>query len=204
MVLSEAAYGTLRERGHVTGDGRRILCDCRPACRWMAHQMEIRLGPPPRRNCYPLWAWATSYGIQPLPPPSRCTEPLASGAPGILLEVEVPVEKVLLSDLALWHCVVNNWYLSASEEEDLAFDMALCEAGVSWGWPYPEPFRSWVERSWDRIFALDQTIHHFCGPVRGHPVQAKFWVLSLDQVRSVSPYHGSPRPEPMRLAAGAD
>ncbi|MBI4184055.1 MAG: DUF3841 domain-containing protein [Proteobacteria bacterium] len=196
MVLSEAAYGTLMRRGSISGDGRRIVCDCRTACRWMAEQMNQRLGPPPRPRSYPLWAWAARNGTALPRSFCQCFEPVSSGARGMLLEVELPTDKLLLSDLTLWQCVINGWYLCRSEADDLAFDAALSRAGVSWGWPYPEPFRSHVMRSWERIFDLDRETGWFGASPEQQPLQATFWRLEAGEVRGAQPFIAAEPAEP--------
>ena len=54
MIVDEPAFAVLEHTGRLAADSRRVDRDFRPAYRWMARQMAMRIGPPPHRNAYPL------------------------------------------------------------------------------------------------------------------------------------------------------
>ena len=60
MIASLKSFEILKRDGRLTADGRRSMRGHQNgnAYRWMAEQMRIYLGPPPRGITYPLWAWA--------------------------------------------------------------------------------------------------------------------------------------------------
>ena len=65
---------------------------------------------------------------------------LEPGTEGVYLTIQIPDNKVLISDFDAWHCVLNNWFCSLTEEE-----YNLSELGKN---PLPK------EKSWERIFHI--------------------------------------------------
>ena len=63
---------------------------------------------------------------------------LPVGTSGVCLTVDIPDNKVLLSDFDAWHCVLNNWFCPLTNEEDELFEN--------------EKGNLTIEESWDRIF----------------------------------------------------
>jgi len=150
MILSAEAFDGLRRRRYLTGDGRRIERHRSQAYAWMAAEMRRRIGSPPGRVRYPLWAWSQWQG------PERARPDLRSirhyyGGKFVRAEIEVPDDRVLLSDYEAWHYVLNGWYLATSEADADEFDTRLKVAGVPARWPYPQSFHSRVVGSWQRV-----------------------------------------------------
>ena len=178
------AWELLQRQGFLRGDGRRVEAYFRPAYRWMAGQMLLRLPIIPDAN-FPLWGWYRWQGITQARPDLRATGHLEKGTPVVRIELEIPQEHVLLSDFDAWHSVLNRSYLSISEEDEDAFAEDLKKAGLGRGWPYPEPFRSRVVSSWQHIFDMDAGEPEWWGALLGRSVQAAFWEINLSQVRHV-------------------
>lgn len=65
---------------------------------------------------------------------------LESGTEGVCLTTQIPDNKALISDFDAWHCVLNNWFYSLTEEE-----YNLSELGKN---PLPK------EKSWEHIFHI--------------------------------------------------
>ncbi len=187
MIVTEAALKALERDGEMVADGRRTLRDFRPAYRWMAEQMTARIGPPPRPGSLPLWAWKQWLGPHRLRPDLRCSGHQPRGTASVRLTLDVPDADVLLSDFDGWHHVLNGWHLAVSEAEADAFEGDLAAAGVPPGWPYPEPFRSRMVESWQRIFDIDRTgLDPFWhGDPAQQSIQATLWRLAVGQVRSI-------------------
>lgn len=106
----------------------------REAYDWMRKQMWKRIAG--FSGDYPVWAWVAR-------PDLRRHDHVGVGVKGVLLTVEVPKKRVLLSNFEAWHYVLNRGYLPLDgERERLA--------------------RRWDEvsnaervrrvRSWERIF----------------------------------------------------
>jgi hypothetical protein len=149
-----------------------------PAYRWMAGQLSARVGPPPRGVQLPLWAWLVR-------PDLREGAQLARGSAGVVLEVELPDQQVLVSDFGRFHAVLNRHYLERSPADDARFQRLLARAGVR-SWPFTPALRRQVEQSWERIFrfgARDADPRSY-GPPEEATRQAVFWQLRRDQVLS--------------------
>lgn len=187
MIITEPAMKALERDGELVADGRRTSRDFRPAYRWMAEQMTARIGPPPRPGALPLWAWAQWLGANKRRPDMRYSGHQPRGTSCVRLAIEMPAPQILPSDFDDWHAVLNGWHLSQSEAEADAFEADLAAATVPWGWPYPEPFRSRVVASWNRIFDLDRTSQDplWHGAPAQQSIQATFWRLTTTQVRKV-------------------
>lgn len=173
-IHGEEAVRQLERRGVLRGDGRRIyLWEHRFAFHWMIRQMTERLGPPPRGSRYPVWAWSAYNGQRAPRPDLRCRAHLPRGTKGARIEIDVPEERVLLSDFDRWHLVLYGVYLCDDEEDDRRF-----EAG-----PYD---RASVQQSWQRIFELGRGDPACYGPPSARSIQATLWSIRLDDVRDIT------------------
>ena len=162
------------------------------AFKWMAGQMETRIGPRPRLDIYPLWAWYQWRNATHRKPDLRSPGHLAPGTRGVRLACEIPNDQILLSDFLQWHHALDYGYLSLSQVEDDAFETELTLHGVirTPGGSLSDPvYHQRILDSWTRIFDLDSV---------GDPdwlgdetqdeksIQGTFWQLSLDQVRDIT------------------
>lgn len=190
MLVPDVVFRTLERDGEVVTDGRRSVRDLRPAYRWMAEQMEERIGPPPRPGAFPLWAWAQWSGPHRRKPDMRCGGHAPTGAKCFRLTLDVPQSQVLLSDFDDWHSVLNNSFCAWNCAEFDSFAAKLGAAGIRWCGPHPEPFRSLIVQSWDRIFDIDRSD---ADPEWGtspeyQSIQATFWRLTSHQVQKVEAF----------------
>jgi hypothetical protein len=90
---------------------------------WMMKQMEKRI--PNYEGEYPIWVWTERQDL-------RRAGYFEPGTRGVQLELNIPDEKVLLSDFNAWHIVLNNDSLLVNDEENIS-----------------------KEESWERIFEFD-------------------------------------------------
>ena len=165
----------------------------RKAYEWMGEQMQLRGLPKPESARYPVWGWAQRPDWPKGRMPERflrCDEEME------LLWLDIEPERVLLSDFALWHNVLNRWPLEFSETCSDKLDQIFSAMGFS---PHsnktlgPEQM-ALVQRNWPRIFDLAPT---GCGKFRlrgadpqaldwciheHSDVQATFWELRLSDV----------------------
>ena len=155
-IQSIEAWERCRRTGVLIADGRRACAAFRPAYRWMRRQAAARIagysgGPL-------LWAW-----LRPRPD-LRCGAHLPKGRRGVRIEFVVPAARILCSDFDAWHQVLNQWYLSLSEEEDDVWDRSLPKH-----WSFgrlPDDKRREMEKSWERVFDLDLlSASKWTGPV---------------------------------------
>jgi hypothetical protein len=106
---------------------------------------------------YPVWAW-------PERPDLRRSALHARGEKAVMIECEVPRERVLLSDFMFWHLVLNNHYIALTRAEDDAWEKRYgrkLRAGDHWERSgrsgseppdVPERARRELETSWELIF----------------------------------------------------
>jgi len=139
-----------KEKGVLRSDGRRLAHgqDFRYPYRWLREQMKQRV--PGYGGRPPLWFWLEK-------PDMRKTCWSEGGLGVIRLEVEVPEERVLVSDFLLWHTPLNGGYLGTSEADDDAFyreaERRLGRKHARVGdEDFPEDLKKRVLASWERIF----------------------------------------------------
>jgi hypothetical protein len=70
----------------------------------------------------------------------------------VLVEFRAPRSAVLLSDFEAWHCVLNDAFLSLSQEEDDAFEAR--HGGRTRAGERSAACQAEIEASWERIFDL--------------------------------------------------
>lgn len=127
--------------------------DLREEYDWMREQMRLRL--PDYGGHYPWWAYEHKPHLR------SCR--FGPGA-WVRIELAVPAERVLLSAYGDWHYVLNKWYLphatamDESERESAAWDEELQSQGLDSRarLSLPDPWRSRMIASWDRIFDVDE------------------------------------------------
>jgi hypothetical protein len=182
-------YETLKAKRVLLADGRRRDRMWDHAYRWMTDQMRRRL--PPSRARFPWWGWYRWEGTRRARPDLRAGGHLRKGQRGVRLELEIAAERVLLSDFEKWHFVLSNWYLSEDEADDDQFSRQTKQAGHRHDDRWPEPLRSKVLASWERIFDLTAGAPGWFAKTSTRSIQATFWELRYRDVRDVT--HFTPR-----------
>lgn len=180
-IQTELAWERLRNVGYLRTDLAFVDVYFADAYRWLAEQMQERLGPPPSGVEFPVWAWAQYDGVKKPRPDLRQAGHLPRGQIGILLECDCPAQDVLLSDFLTWHFVLNNWYLPTDQEDELAFE-------AKWGEIVTKdatcaPLK---QASWQRVLDLDwcDPAGEYTSPRHAKIIQATLWELRLSQVQS--------------------
>lgn len=159
-----------------------------PAYQWLRQQMRQRICRPPDEATYPMWAWYQWRDSRRRKPDFRWIRhhELRPGSSVVRLELEVDASRVLLSDFVLWHCAINNWYLSSSRKDDLAFERERAARGFSSPlFPLPPDLQRRVTESWERIFDLDWYNRNWTNKLEDKTIQATLWEIRLDDVRRV-------------------
>lgn len=186
-IQSEQPWAVLQETGVLQADRRHITeFAWLPAYEWMMRCMVASVGPPPKPDCVPIWAWCQWEGKR-KKPDLRCGGHLPKGEPGVRLELEIPDGTALLSDFSLWHYPLNYWYLPATGDDGDAFEEELASHGLSFYTQKPVPdaaYHEMIVRSWDRIFDLDWIEPDLSEPREKKSIQATIWEIRSDQVRS--------------------
>jgi hypothetical protein len=141
--------------------------------------MKLCVGLPPQGVQYPIWAWALIDGVSKKPDLRRCEFNNYVGE-NVVLELEIPDSDLLLSDEVSWHYVLNNWYMHDVKDDDGEW-----EKNDAWFESLPADRKESVMReSWERIFDSEDTDNDWIF------VQATFWELRLEQVKSVRLFTG--------------
>lgn len=156
------------------------------AYRWMSSQMRQRIGDPPIEGIeYPMWAWYQYDSVKkrkPTKSPVNAPEGISA-----YLEIEVPDKDVLLSSFSNWHSALNGWPLENWKQIERKTDLLDKAAGKHLGFKdYPDDIQQEIEASWEPIFDLnrrDKTVGRTHR--RNRSIQATFWVLRQEYVRSV-------------------
>lgn len=174
----EAVYNELLKTGVYRCDlNLSSMKDCREKYDWLVRQMKQRIGPPPDKVTYPVWAWYQQQGKHRKPDLRR--ERWEVGCDGerfACLEIEIPDRDVLLSDFDAWCMLLSDFLISDTEEEDRCLE-AQYEA-LS-----PSEKRRMKEKNRERVFDLSPLNNGWAR--RGYEIQATFWELRLEQVRDV-------------------
>lgn len=145
-VQTAKAWAVLRSRGILHCDARFADRLIRSRYPWLIRQMERRIGVPPPRVRYPLWAWYRFNGKH-ARPDLRYSMFRNESPNSVLLELELPDNAVLLSNEDTWHCVLNNWlYFEESwPEEKIEKQESQLEALPS------DQRQSVIEKSWEPV-----------------------------------------------------
>lgn len=132
---------------------------------WMMEQMVKRL--PDFSGYYPIWAW-------PKRPDLRSYGQDFSQGSHVLLTLEVPEDRVLLSDFNGWHFILNGRFLALTEMEDEEREkLPPTSEEIRQSWEYifdPEKMTPWVSTG-KRQACVDQVYLHEVVEVR--PIKTK-------------------------------
>ena len=173
-IQREEAFSHLERTGVLRGDWRRVPREWRPASRWMAEQLAMKLGIPSHKP--PVWAWHSYESETKRRPDLRHAGHLAAGTRGVRIELRAPAELTLLSDFQKWHCVLNGHYCCLDAAEDARIEALEQGGNLS---------RGMVVGSWQRIFDLTSGSADSWGPRDERPIQACLPYTKLDWVRRI-------------------
>jgi len=151
----------------------------------MRHQLTKRVGQPPHPEAAPPWGWFHWEGEARKRPDLRVVRHYWK-PPGeyVLLECELPDAAVMLSDFDAWHIILNNQYVSISDEDEAAYLAARKQYDAVPSEELAENLRTAFYRSWERIIDMDALAEPDWHAMEKKSIQACFWKLDLDQVKS--------------------
>lgn len=171
-------YDQIQEIGVYHCDFEKsFLNDCQDQYDWLVRQMKRRIGNPPKSVSYPVWAWYMWEGVRKKPDLRR--ERWGNGWKGerfACLQIEVPEERIVLSDFDSWSIILLHGLLSDSEEEDTRLEIeynSLTEAEKN----------AYRDRNWERAFELSYVDNDWVH--RGDSIQATFWELRKEDIQKV-------------------
>lgn len=153
----------------------------RKAYDWLIQEM-VKVVPKPCEIevTYPWWAYYKMDGKTDLTLSdiNFLDEP---GTVMMALELEVPDNEVLLSDLDAWHFVLNDMWIDDSTDED-SWNKCL-EYFDSLPIEVAEEVKI---KSWDKVFDLTPIVTDW--KTNGQDIQATFWVLRKEYVVSATEF----------------
>lgn len=97
-------------------DPDKVDKDFKRAYQWISKQLANKVTPPPGVE-YPIWLWRYWEGKHRAKPDLRAGGHVQKGSKAVRIELEIPSDKVLLSDFNSWHAVLNNHHLSHTDAE---------------------------------------------------------------------------------------
>ena len=151
--------------------------DFQRAHQWISQQMEKKISLAPEGVKYPIWAWHTINWKHNVP---DLRKSLFRNFKDdyVCIELEIPDEKVLLSDYNAWKKVLNDQYIDFSfTEEEHKKIMAEYNSFSD------EEKEVLKHKSWENIF--------FVLPVQngwiqtGRYIQASFWEIRPEYIKGV-------------------
>jgi len=166
----------------------------------MREKLIERVGAPPQESDWPIWAWYHYDGAKKPSPDLRCSALLVPGERGVRIELEIPEERVLLSDFDAWCAVLIGAAMLEGEAEVERFWKECAEVGLPNGWgmtwedtdkvlAHPD-FGERMRRSWNQIFDLDWHNDYWNDPPGMKAIQAVFWEIRREDVRKVDFFTG--------------
>lgn len=194
-IQNEIAYKKLKDKEILRADKKFIYDDMIFHYNWMTEQMKKRIGLPALEEIkYPIWAWYQWRGINHKRPDLRFSGHLEKGTKGVLLELEVEPENVLLSDFDDLNNILNYGYIADNEEEyDKFYDNLEIHGYCHYDLQSTnkksdilEQFKLRLYESWEKIFDLNrQTDEVWSGKKEDQSIQATMWEIKWEQVISV-------------------
>lgn len=145
---------------------------------WLMEQMEKRIGRRPEGVSYPVWAWHTWEFGRRMPDPDSGAF-LESREQKIALTLDLPEDRMVLTDFDAWQLVMNSSFLSDVIETEEEFEKQLSWlVGLS-----EEELLKETERSWQRVFDVEPYDSDTFS--RGRYVQATFWEIRKEYIREI-------------------
>ncbi|WP_321393970.1 DUF3841 domain-containing protein [Emcibacter sp.] len=188
-IQSREAWEYLERHGELMAKRHHCSDSWPQAYDWMKAQLTRRIGPPPLENTEPLWGWYQWNNERQKRPDLRSVRHNWSPpGPYVMLECELPVHEVLLSDFGAWHFPLNDWHLALQEQEDERFSQALDHAYHRKDRAKLEILQREKEKSWEVIFDLQALDHEDWKLIPEKEIQACFWQIKVDKVKSVTKF----------------
>lgn len=157
---------------------------------WLVQEMKTRIGEPPEGVLYPVWAWYMWEGARKKPDLRR--QRWGNGWKGdrfACMEIEIPDDRIILSDFDTWSVILSNGLLADTEEEDLLLEKEY-EAMP------PDVQKEFKAQNWKKVFDLTYVDNSWMH--RGDSIQATFWELRKEDIRKVR-FFTSAAPKPAYL-----
>lgn len=156
---------------------KSIFNDCKEQYDWLVQEMKERIGKPPEGVSYPVWAWYMWEGARKKPDLRR--ERWGNGWKGdrfACMEIDIPDDRVVLSDFDVWSIILLHGLIADSEEEVDRLDEEYESL------PQEEK-KKYREHNWKIAFDLTYVDNGWMH--RGDSIQATFWELRKEDIKKV-------------------
>lgn len=195
-IQNEAALEQMKKTGRLRADEEHLFvrpedgplynCYC-----WIAEQMSQRVGSAPEGVRFPVWAWYWWRGKRHKRPDMRCGAHAPRGEKIVRITMDVPDDKVLLSNFDAYNFPFSGFYLPLDENDDAAFEERYTHLGFQYTdlsngaiqSAEMQVLREDIRRSWDRIFDLSANDEHWLyGRPDEQSIQATLWEIVEDWI----------------------
>ena len=116
----------------------------------------------------------------------------------VLIECELPDEAVMLSDFDAWHIILNNSYVGISDEDENAYRAAREQYDLQPSEELAEQLGQSIYKSWERIIDMEALTEPNWHAMDKKSIQACFWRLERNQVRSARFFNSAAHPSPSK------
>ena len=165
-IQHRAAYEEMLQIGVLRANSAYIFEEFfRDSYDWMVEQMKKRIGNPPEGVDLPIWAWYQWEGNRKRPDMRHHGRSSDKGVPIVLLTIDVPDDKVLLSDFDYWHVVLNDGELIFPYDENAVYS------------------KEERQKSWENIFDYQCSFDE--ERTIGLSTQATMWEIKAEWVLKV-------------------
>lgn len=171
------------------------MTDLREQYDWLVQEMKARIGEPPEGVFYPVWAWYMWEGARKKPDLRR-----ARWRNGwkedrfVCMEIEIPDDRVVLSDFDVWSIILLDGLIADSEKEVERLEMEYDSLTQ-------EDKQEYKAQNWKTVFDLNYVDNGWIH--RGDSIQATFWELGKEEIKSVR-FFTAATPKPAYLEGMQD
>lgn len=183
-IQSKEVYELIEETGVYHCDfSKSAFTHCVKQYNWLAEQMKKRMGEPPEGVSYPVWAMYKWEDKRKKPDLRR--ERWSNGHKGehfVCMEIDIPDNKVLLSDFDGWSVILLDGLISDTENESIVLEKRYNNLSKN------EKWKMMIE-NWERVFDITPFENDWI--IRGSSIQATFWELRIEDIRNVRFFEGA-------------
>ncbi|MCR4781520.1 MAG: DUF3841 domain-containing protein [Lachnospiraceae bacterium] len=183
-IQSEEVYRIIEETGvYHCNPSKSMFSFMEKQYRWLSEQMRKKIGEPPRGVVFPVWAWYKWENLR--KKPDLRHERWANGFEGerfACMEIDVPDENVVLSDFDNWSIILLDDLISKTEEESKLLEEEYNSLSEKYKWDMKS-------KNWEQVFDLTPFENDWA--ICGSSVQATFWELRKEQIKSVRFFEGA-------------
>lgn len=192
IILSQEDYDLLLRDGvYRITEADEELKYWGPAYDWLNGEMEKRVGPAPEGTVMPVCGWLRWEAEKPRPDLRWVRWNWYPCGQHVLLQADVPEEQVVCMDAGCWTSVLNGWLITDSEEESDRLKDAFERL------PEAEQKKMLLHENWRRAFDIEYAGEDDWRD-KGNEVEAVFWELRKEQIRSVKAFTSKMRKDAMK------